>query len=433
MNPLYRNDAQGSFPPSWYVASTDLPAPRKPLDGDRNVDVVILGAGYCGLWAAKTAAEAGLRPLVIEAHRVGFGASGRNGGQAASIYNKDMMWLEKRLGNDTARQLFDLAEDGLSQLKDFCRLHAPDARFKPGVAFGAWSESDLNDLKVETEYLSETYNMETQFFDADAFRDIVRSPKYVGGLIDNRAGHIHPLRYCLALAREAETAGAEIVEMTEVTRIKPGAKVVFETPTGNVTADFGIIAGNGYLPNLHPKISARTMPINSFIAATEPLGDRAKTVLSEDIAVADDRFVVNYFRLSEDKRLLFGGRENYSLGYPKDIGTRLRERLETMFPQIAGIGIDYTWGGTLGITTHRLPFVTRIGTNLMSAGGFSGHGVVLSGIAGRVMGEAVTGQASRLDVMSQLPCPAFPGGATFRAPILTLAMTWFSLRDRLGI
>ena len=205
------------------------------------------------------------------------------------------------------------------------------------------------------------------------------------------------------------------------------------TPNGKVTAKHGILAGNGYLPELSRKVSARTMPINSFIAATEPLGDRADDILTRDVAVADDRFVVNYYRLSDDKRLLFGGRENYSLGFPKDIGTRLGERMVSLFPQIKGVNVDYTWGGTLGITINRLPFVTRVGPDVMSAGGFSGHGVVLSGMAGRVMAEAVIGQAMRFDVMSELPCPPFPGGSTFRAPLLTLAMTWYSLRDRLGL
>ncbi len=214
-------------------------------------------------------------------------------------------------------------------------------------------------------------------------------------------------------------------------RIDHGDPATVATGHGRVTAPFVILAGNGYLPNLERRVAARTMPLNSFIAATAPLPD-PKAVLAQDIAVADDRFVVNYFRLSEDNRLLFGGRENYTIGFPQNIEPALRDRMEKMFPQIKGIGIDYVWGGTLGITPTRLPLVTRVAPNVLSAGGFSGHGVAHSGFAGKLMAEAVRGQAERFDVFESLPTPSFPGGTALRAPLLAAAMTWYSLRDRLG-
>jgi gamma-glutamylputrescine oxidase len=215
-----------------------------------------------------------------------------------------------------------------------------------------------------------------------------------------------------------------------VTRID-GTQLV--TPGGTVQAGHVILAGNGYLPDLDRRYAARVMPINSFIAATAPLGNRAAEVLRRDIAVADSKFVVNYFRLSEDQRLLFGGRESYSIGFPGDILTALRARMLRLFPTLADVEITHHWGGTLGITMTRLPYVTRLGPTTLAAGGFSGHGVALSGLAGRVMAEAVAGQAERMDLFGSLPTPPFPGGSAARAPLLTLAMSWFSLRDRLGI
>ena len=434
MNPLYRNDRPGEFPLSYYAATADIPPVRPSLDGDVRADVAILGAGYCGLWAALTCARAGLRVVVLEAHRAGFGASGRNGGQVGSVYNKDLNWLDQRVGQAATDALFQISEEGKAQLRQFCEDHAPNAQYKPGIAHGGWNGSEVDDLHADAEALAERYGYDAlEFLDGPAFRDIVKSEVYKGGTLDMGAGHIHPLNYAIALAREAEAAGAVIHELTEVTKIETENGVRMHTNHGVLSADHGIVAGNGYLPNIVRKVAARTMPINSFIAATEPLGARALDVLTKDIAVADDRFVVNYFRLSEDKRLLFGGRENYSLGFPTDIGTRLRQRMESLFPQISGIGVDYTWGGTLGITTHRLPYLTRLGPTAMSAGGFSGHGVSLAGMAGRVMGEAMLGQAKRFDVLEKLPCPAFPGGAAFRAPLLTLAMAWYAMRDRLGV
>jgi gamma-glutamylputrescine oxidase len=434
MNPLYRNDTPGAFPPSWYAASTDLPSPRAALDGDKRADVAIVGGGYTGLWAALTAARAGLHVVLCDAHRVGFGASGRNGGQASTGYNKDQRWIESRLGNEPARQLWDMAEAAKTQLRDFCFDHAPEAGYRPGVAYGTYSASDVRHVHEDAEHLARHYGYDSiETLDRSAMGALVRTKLYHGGALDHGSGHLHPLRYALALAREAEAAGATIHELTEVTALEPGEPALLRTPKGSIRADHVILAGNGYLPGIAPAVSARVMPINSFIAATEPLPDRWQEVLSRDIAAADSKFVVNYYRFSEDRRFLFGGRESYSLGFPSDIRSALMRRMTTLFPQLDGVRVDYVWGGTLGITMTRLPALQRIGSNILSGAGFSGQGVALSGMAGRIMAEAVIGQAGRFDVMSTLPTPVFPGGAALRAPLLTLGMTWYSLRDRLGI
>ncbi|GAD55770.1 NAD(P)/FAD-dependent oxidoreductase [Limimaricola cinnabarinus] len=434
MNPLYRNDRPGQMPRSWYAATAEPVADRAPLNHDRRCDVAIVGAGFTGLWAALTAARAGLDVVVLDAHRAGFGASGRNGGQVGSGFNKGQLWLEQRLGESPARQLWDLAEEAKRQLREFCETHAPEARYLPGVVHGAYSTKEAEADRAEAEHLSHAYGYDAiQPLGRDKIRGIVKTEAYHGGLIDEGAGHLHPLRYARALAREAEAAGATIHELTEVTRVERGEPAVLHTPHGRVTADHVILAGNGYLPGIMPEVAAKVMPINSFIAATEPLGDRWREVLSRDIAVADSRFVVNYYRMTEDRRFLFGGRESYSIGFPTDITTKLRARMQSLFPQLSDVRIDNVWGGTLGITMSRLPSLQRIGPNILSGAGFSGHGVALSGMAGRVMAEAVAGQAGRFDTFSRLPVPEFPGGADWRAPLLTLAMTWFSLRDRLGV
>ncbi|WP_281984025.1 NAD(P)/FAD-dependent oxidoreductase [Thalassorhabdomicrobium marinisediminis] len=433
-NALYRNDRPGHFPRSWYADTTPIPPERRALRGQHRADVCIVGAGYTGLMAALELAEAGLSVIVLDAHRAGWGASGRNGGQVGSGFNQDQRWIAARIGKAPARALWDMTEEAKALLKSRLSAHAPEARFRPGVAHGAYSATEARDLRDEVDFLRRTYDYsEAEGLTRDAFQALVNAPQYQGGLIDRGAGHIHPLRYVLGLARAAERAGAQIFERSEVHHLDPGARVTVATGQGRVSAAFVILAGNGYLTNLGRKVAARTMPLNSFIAATEPLGDRATDVLREDIAVADSKFVVNYFRLSEDKRLLFGGRANYSVAFPRRIEPALRRRMERMFPQLAGVAIDYTWGGTLGITRHRLPLITRAAPNILSAGGYSGHGVALSGLAGRLMAEAVRGQAERFDIFAQLPTPAFPGGTLLRAPLLAAAMTWYGLRDRLGV
>ncbi|NRB00013.1 MAG: FAD-binding oxidoreductase [Rhodobacteraceae bacterium] len=434
MNPLFRNDAAGEYPPSWYTATAETAPERPALAGDHRFDACVIGAGFTGLSAALFLAEKGFSVAVLEAHRAGFGASGRNGGQVGSGYNKDQIWLEKQLGPIKARALWDMAEAAKDQVRTLSAAHAPDARFLPGVAHGEYSARDTTEHHDYIAHLHDTYGYDqVDCLDAAAFADLVRSPRYKGGIVDRGAGHIHPLRYALGLARAAEAAGAQIFERSAATRIETGTQPVIHTDQGRITCDHLIVAGNGYLPDLDSAISSHVMPINSFIAATEPLGHNAQKVLTEDIAVADSKFVVNYYRMSEDNRFLFGGRESYTLGFPTDITTKLRERMLSLFPQLSDASIDYVWGGTLGITMTRLPYLARIGPSTLTASGFSGHGVALSGFAGRIMAEAAAGQAERFDLMSELPTPAFPGGKHLRAPILTLAMTWYSLRDRLGV
>ncbi len=430
MNPLYRNDPPGSFPASYYAATAELGPERPALQTDITVDIAVIGGGFTGLSTALHAAEKGFSVAVLEAHRVGFGASGRNGGQAGTGWNMDQRDLAKALGADDARKLWDITVEAKALTRDLVAKHAPEATFKPGVLHGHWSKSGAEDARVYGDWLQEHYDYPSEYLDSDAFQSICHSPVYAGGLLDHDAGHLHPLRYVLGLGRAAEAAGAQIFERTEATGVNG---TVVETTGGTVTAKHVVIAGNGYLPDLADDISARVMPINSFIAATEPLGDRANDVLSQDIAVADDKFVVNYYRLSEDKRLLFGGRESYSIGFPTDINTALVKRMEHLFPQLKGVGIDYSWGGTLGITMTRLPMVRRIGPSTIAAAGFSGHGVAITGLVGKIIAEAIAGHEARFDLLGKLPVSRFPGGKHARAPLLTLAMTWYALRDRLGI
>jgi gamma-glutamylputrescine oxidase len=268
--------------------------------------------------------------------------------------------------------------------------------------------------------------------DRDGIRRLIGSQAYKGGEIDRDAGHVHPLNYALGLAKAAADAGARIFETSEAHHIQHGAKPVVRTAQGRVICDQLILAGNGYLGHLDAQVAAKVMPINNFIIATEPLGDRAAQILSEPVAVADTKFVVNYWRLSEDNRLLFGGGESYGYRFP-DILKTVRKPMLQVYPQLADARIDYAWGGTLAITMNRMPCFTRHGPNVLSASGYSGHGVAMATLAGKILAEACAAQTARFDLMASLPQPRFPGGVALRWPLLVLAMTWYSMRDRLGV
>lgn len=433
MNLLHANDTTGAYPASFYAA-TATPAPRLPaLQGDLRADVGIVGGGYTGLSAALHLAERGYSVMLLEAHRVGFGASGRNGGQVGSGQRLDQADLERMAGKSAARALWDLAEEAKALVAALIDRHAMPVILHPGVAHACETAASLRHARDHAEKLARDYGYDKiEVLDRDAFRAIVGSARYQGGAIDHGAGHLHPLNFALGLARAASAAGAHLHEMSEVIELIPGTRPVLRTAQGSVTCDHVILAGNGYLGNLVPLVAARVMPINNFIIATEPLGEVANSLLARNIAVADSRFVVNYWRLSDDKRLLFGGGESYGYRFPDIIRTVRKPMLE-VYPQLADVRIDYGWGGTLAITTNRLPCFLRAGPNVLSASGYSGHGVALATLAGRVLAEAVAGQSARFDLFNAIPQRPFPGGPAMRWPLLVLAMTWFSLRDRLGL
>ncbi|WGW03398.1 NAD(P)/FAD-dependent oxidoreductase [Tropicibacter oceani] len=433
MNLLYANDRKGEYPDSWYAATVD-PLPRfAPLAGATKADVCVVGAGYTGLSAALHLAEAGLDVVLLEAHRVGFGASGRNGGQLGSGQRLDQVKLEKLVGVERARQFWDLGEDAKALVRGLVDRYGIACHLKDGVAWAASSEASRRELDDYADHMSRRYGYAMETFDAEAFRGLCPSPAYCGGILDMGAAHLHPLALAIGLARAAEQAGVRIHERSEVHDIRQGSPLRIATGGGHVEADHLILACNGYLGGLDRQVAARVMPINNFVVATEPLGARTAEVLRRDVAVADDRFVVNYFRLSHDGRLLFGGGESYGYRFPRDIRAVVSKPMLEIYPHLADVKLDYAWGGTLAITMKRMPYLARLGDRVLSASGYSGHGLGNAVQAGRLMAEAVRGQSAGFDAFAALPSPRFPGGVGMRSPLLALAMSWYALRDKLGL
>ncbi|WP_207100329.1 NAD(P)/FAD-dependent oxidoreductase [Paracoccus shandongensis] len=434
MKLLYANDRRGEYPPSLY-AETCAPLNRlSPLKGETRADVAVVGGGYTGLSAALHLARAGRDVVLVDAHRVGFGASGRNGGQIGSGQRQEVDWLERQFGRDTARRLWDLAEEAKALVRSLAAESGVPIR--DGVAHACRSGAEVAHAARMAEHLAAHYGYDkVQPLDRGALVAHLGSHAYLGGDVDWGAGHVHPLNLALGMARLALAAGVRIHEGTHVHRIEHGTATTRTRvlcDTGRILCDHVILAGNGYQGRLDARVAARVMPINNYIVATEPLGDDFPEILPRHTAAADTKFVVNYWRLDDDRRLIFGGGETATYRFPKDIAALVRPHLLSVYPQLREVGITHAWGGTLAITMNRMPHFARPAPNCLSAGGYSGHGVAMATLAGRLMADAVGGQADGFDAMAAIPSRPFPGGSMLRSPLLVAGMAWYGLRDRLG-
>ncbi len=424
--------------PSYYAASVAPPPERPSLAGDLRADVCVVGAGFTGLSAALELAERGARVAVLEARRVAWGASGRNGGQIGSGYPPGMAWVGRWAGPDDARRLFALAEDAKALIRARVERHAVDCDLKWGCFHAVLKRRHLAEIRETQALWAEAYGYQGLRLAEDnaAARAYVNSPRYLGGLYDPGAGHLHPLKYALGLAAAAEAAGAEIYEGAPVTGLEGldggSGPVVARTPGGRVTAERLILCGNAYLGDLVPQVRRFYAPLGSYIVATEPLGAaRAAEVIPADCAVFDSNHFLTYYRLSADGRLLFGGRSGASAFGEPDPRAFLGARFRALFPQIADAAIDYAWGGLLAMTASRVPQVGRLGPRGLFAHGYSGEGVAMSGLVGQVLAEAAVGPSERLELFERLPHRPFPGGRRLQKPALTLGLLWYQLCDLL--
>ncbi|MBT8081078.1 MAG: FAD-binding oxidoreductase [Gammaproteobacteria bacterium] len=421
------------YPDSYYVATAQGIVDRPALDEELTADVCVIGGGFTGLSAALTLAELGVDVIVLEAERVGFGASGRCGGLVGTGQRKDVLEMEEAFGLERSRQFWDFAEQAKQEIRDRVARHAIPCDLQKGQLIGVHKRGYLGWAEALVDALTGRYDYPfCRALSAEETREYVATEDFLEGLYDPEAMVLHPLNYALGIARAAEEAGVRIFENSRVRSYTESDPAVVRTDKGSVTASHVVLGCNGYLGNLEPRTAGKIMPINNFMIATEPLGEeRALELVKGRFGIHDTRFVVNYFRLSEDFRLLFGGGENYRPGFPRDIAGFVRPYMLKVLPQLRGVKIDYAWGGTLSVTVSRLPHVGRLEPNVWYAQGYSGHGIPTANFAGKIVGEAISGVDNRFDAFASLPSTTFPGGTTLRYPGMVLAMLYYGLKDRL--
>lgn len=435
---LHLNDRPGSYPDSYYHATAVGLAERTRLSTDTTADVCIIGGGFTGLSSALHLAGLGIDVVVLDAHRMGWGASGRNGGQAGSGQRVDQDTLEDMLGKDLAREAWRIGIEAPRLVQSLIAEHKIDAQWQTGIVevnhkarFDAETEAYVKKLQDDYEY---PY---VEWLTPERMVEHVNGQGYFGGFRDTNSGHIHPLNYALGLAGAAEAKGARLFECTEVASVDEAEVCTVTTTTGRqVRAKTLLYACNGYLGHLKEQVGQRVLPINSFVVATEPLPDEvAADILPSNSAVYDSRFVVNYYRLSADKRLLFGGGETYGYKFASNIKEFVSKPLLDVFPQLKDVAIDYGWGGTLGITMNRMPAFQRLANNVFSISGYSGSGVSMATMAGKIFADTLAGNDRDFAIMEKVPTPRFPEsrlpfGKHLRTPMLALAMKFYALRDQ---
>jgi gamma-glutamylputrescine oxidase len=422
-------------PRSYYAASSPESAlpPRPPLDGDCHVDVAVVGAGVAGCSAALHFARQGYDVAVLEAHRVGFGASGRSGGQLIFGLAVGQKSLIAQVGRENARRLFAMSVEALDLTQSLIRDHGIECDYRPNHVHVATKPRHLEELRDWEQELHDEYEYRSaRLLDRAELAEHVRSERYLGGLIDSRSGHLHPLKYTQGLARAAEAAGARIFEQTTALSFAEGAEVTVHTERGVVRCRHLVLCANAYIGMLSPRLARRILGVGTYIIATRPMAEaRARALLPSDAAIADLNWILDYFRLSADRRLLFGGRVSYSALQPPRLAESMHRRLARIFPQAADLEVEYAWGGYLDITMSRAPDFGRLAPNIFYLQGFSGHGMSLTALAGKLVAEAVSGTAERFDVFARLPHRDFPGGALLRRPSLVLAMLYYRVKDLL--
>jgi gamma-glutamylputrescine oxidase len=425
------SDSDLGMATSYYAATANSFEALPALAGEVETDVLVIGGGYTGLHSALNAAERGYRVVLLEAERIGWGASGRNGGQMIPGWRKGAAELVKHFGAARAKGLFGLALEARSLTLERITKQNIDCDLSTnGHLTLAAKPADLGWMREEAETLARLMAYpNARVLGAEEARAKVAADGIHGGLLDECGGHLHPLNYALGLAAAARRAGVVLHEQSCVVALDHQRGVVARTAKGVVRARFGVLACDALLGTLEPRIAGRIMPIANYLIATEPL-EHPEELIADNLAVSDSRFVVDYFRLSADGRLIFGGGECYTPAPPHDIAAFVRPFLTRTFPRLGDVRIDYAWGGLVSITMTRLPHIGRLG-DLFFAHGYSGQGVLLPALVGKVLSEAMAGTAERFDVLAGLAPPEFPGGAALRSALHVLGMLWYALQDRL--
>lgn len=430
----YAGDAR-RYPDSYYAASANAAPERPALDGEFETEICVVGGGYSGLSTALHLTEKGYQVALIEGAHIGWGASGRNGGQIVNGLNASLNVIKSRYGQENADFVGMLVQEGAEVIYSNIEKYNIQCDLKQKNVYTAYTQKHMRELEAKQKQWR-MYGMDDhELLDKDQLKQHVNSDVYAGGMIDHSGGHIHPLNLALGEAAAIEANGGKIFEKTTlVSTEKQGDRVLVKTDNGVITCKKVVLCGNAYLGKVIPKLVSRVMPVSTQVVATTPLGDElAKELMPTDVCVEDVRYILDYFRMSADKRLLFGGGTVYGGTDPSDIRAKLRPNMLKVFPQLEGVELEYAWSGNFALSFSRVPQMGKLDDNTYFAHGYSGHGVTGSHLFGRILAEAIDGDTQRFDRFAAIPWIPFPGGRALRVPYSVVGSWWYAARDRLGV
>jgi gamma-glutamylputrescine oxidase len=421
---------------SFYRSSVEDLNSQDQLTSDIDVDICVIGGGLTGISSAINLSKKGYSVILCEARKIGWGASGRNGGQLGIGMRKDQFTIEKKLGLKHAKELWSLGLEAVEDVKNLIKENEIDCHLVNGVMSTACFEKDIDEYKFEIEHMAKNYDFEGyQFFNKEKIREEINSKMYLAGLLNSGSYHLNPLKLTLGLAKVAQKNKVKIFENTPIEKIREeGDRVQVMSKKGLIRANQVVVACNGYLDSILGSKKNKFMPINNYVVATEPLGEkRARQIIKNNYAVCDTRFIIDYYRFSEDWRMIFGGGETFTSNFVKNATSFVSKRMIKVFPQLQNVKIDYSWGGTLAITVNRLPhFGTLMNNKVSYAFGYSGHGLALSVLAGKLIGENIHGDHERFKFFSDINHMSIPLGSIFRRPIYSSAILYYKVRDYLN-
>lgn len=424
----------GSHADSYYAASANKTSVRPILKDNIQADICIVGAGYSGLSTAINLLEKGHKVTLVEGARIGWGASGRNGGQIVHGLNASLETISYRYGQEKADYIGGMVREGAQVIREFVRKYDIQCDLKKKNIFAAYTVKQMRQLEAKQELWRKHGMDDHEMLDARTIKSHVNSDVYCGGMLDHSGGHLHPLNLALGEADAIESLGGTIYELSPVIKIDRTSKTPkITTQNGTITCKTLVLCGNAYLGHVEPSLINRVMPVSTQIMATESLGELAQQLLPTDSCIEDVRYILDYYRLSADKRLLFGGGSVYGGTDPKNIESKLRKELKKVFPQLKNIKIDYAWSGNFALSFSRVPQMGRLDGNTYFAHGYSGHGVTGSHLFGRILSEAIDGDLGRFDVFSDIKWHPFPGGRIFRVPYSIIGSWYYEIRDKLGV
>jgi gamma-glutamylputrescine oxidase len=419
---------------SWYAASARDKRIHPSLEGDTEADICVIGAGFTGISAALELAERGYSVVVLEAERIGFGASGRNGGQIVNGYSRDLETIASRYGRDRAVKLGKMSLEGGEIIRQRVAKYGIACDLVQGGFFAAFTDKQMREMAQSKAEWEKHGHSGLAMVSRDEVSRYVKSDLYIGGMIDTLGGHIHPLDLVLGEAAAVESLGGRIFEGSRVTGIETGERPLVRTATGSVRASYVLACGNAYMAPLLPEVHGRMMPVSSQVMATEPLdASLIESLLPANYCIEDANYILDYYRRTADNRLLYGGGIGYGGHDPKDLTSAIRPNMLKTFPQLKDVRIDYAWSGNFALTLTRIPHMGRLSDKVYFSHGDSGHGVTTTHLLGKILGEAVAGHAERFDVWASLPNLPFPGGRYFRVPLTALGAWWYGMRDKLGL